>query len=862
MYVPVHLLQPHLEGGTGNNLAKLDKSDSGLGLEGKTGLPVRASLLLHKLPDAGISAPQSSDGSLAAALVRVLKERGDHLDGLLKVLLDLGAGARMGDNIAHDLNGNLLLESLRGDANVLPILALLIIHDILVIVGLDLEALATGDDLLISAGDGTLSLRELEVDLLFLKLKAVEQALEDTGKEGREVLLVDLREAAPEDKRGLAESGAIEMEGLLAGLHERKDVGLEGLSTDGSGDATDGVANTAAKGKVVLSLLDGEVSPEGVHDVVEVGLELLAESLGNGTDSTGSSYLDLVVLVADQSADVSDKLASILLHELGIETIGHGVKSTANRTDNLNILLGLGGIVGGGHGSLEVLDKSSHNGLVVRGELRGDVIRKARQTDKGGVPDTNILVVEQGDDMGHDGLDLVGDEVGSTLDDGAESKDTGLSVASLGVGGELGEGVEKGNDNLARRKVAGKLIEQHESGAGGAHIILILIVVDLCENDHALDGELLANIAHALDLHAPVTDSLGEESKGLSADLILSLGVAAEVNHQLDKILKVLAEQRRLASQELLENVESLSNLLIIARLDDVLENVDHGGNEGLKGINSLGILLGIEHEEAGANGHHGVDANISALGVAESVVEDLEKLAEVLESRGVGLDQAEDDVGTDFTLVDIGVGSQVHGNVAEIVPLALLEVKAGDDSDKTGSGVAALGVLLLQSGLEKDLADLHLLGLGDLAPVLGDESGSLDGGQLPDTEVIVCRENFDEEEKALGVNIVVLLELSRDGLDSLGISWRGGVSFARSFFFLLFCVADEGNWKKMLTNLRLLEERGKRLLVHGASRKCEQKGYQKENSEKMNRTEKKKRKGKEKEDPVGHTAGGDSKGF
>ena len=828
-----------------------------MGLEGKTGLPVRASLLLHELPDAGIRTPQSSDSSLAAALIGVLKKRGDHLDSLLKVLGDLIAGARVGDDIAHDLDGNLLLESLGGDANVLPILTLLIVHDVLIIVGLDLEALATGDDLLISTSNGTLGLGELEVDLLLLKLKAVEQALEDTGKERREILLVDLGEAAPEDERGLTEPSAVKVESLLAGLHEGKDVGLEGLGADGSGNATDGVADTAAKGKVILSLLDSEVSTKSVHDVVKVGLELLAKSLGNGTDGTGSSDLDLVVVVADESADVSDKLASVLLHELGIETIGHGVESTANGADDLNVPLGNGGIGGGGHGSLEVLDKSSHDGLVVGRELRGNVIRKTGQTDESGVPDTNVLVVEKGDDMGHDGLDLVGDEVGSALDDGAESKDTGLPVASLGVGGELGEGVEEGNDNLARREVAGKLIQEHEGGAGGAHLILILIVIDLGEDDHGLDGKLLTNIAHALDLHTPVTDSLGEESEGLSADLILSLGVAAEVNHKLDKILKVLAEQRRLASKELLENVESLGNLLIIAGLDNVLENVDHGGDEGLKGLDGLGILLGIEHEEAGADGHHGVDADIGALGVAESVVEDLEELAEVLEGGRVGLDQAEDDVGTDFTLVDIGVGSQVHGNVAEIVPLALLEVKAGDDGNEAGSGMAALGVLLLEGSLEKDLADLDLLSLGDLGPVLGDEAGSLDGGQLPDAEVIVGRENFDEEEKAFGVNIVVLLELGRDGLDSLGIGCGRRVSVLRVPFLSQIAWSTRDVWET-LTNLRLLEERGKRLLVHGASRKCEQKGYQKRKKRKgWNRTrERKKKREKEEQDPVRHTAG------
>ncbi len=55
-------------------------------------------------------------------------------------------------------------------------------------------------------------------------------------------------------------------------------------------------------------------------------------------------------------------------------------------------------------------------------------------------------------------------------------------------------------------------------------------------------------------------------------------------------------------------------------------------------------------------------------------------------------------------------------------------------------------------------LADGGLLLLGDLLPVLGHQSGSLDSGLLPNTEVLMGGDNLDEKKERFGVCIVVFL--------------------------------------------------------------------------------------------------------
>jgi len=85
---------------------------------------------------------------------------------------------------------------------------------------------------------------------------------------------------------------------------------------------------------------------------------------------------------------------------------------------------------------------------------------------------------------------------------------------------------------------------------------------------------------------------------------------------------------------------------------------------------------------------------------------------------------------------------------------------------------MAALGVLLLEGGLEKNLANLSLVFFGYLGlPVLGHDTSGLDGGKLAHAVVLVCCEDLDEQQETLGMRIVVFLKLSRGGLDPLCIS-------------------------------------------------------------------------------------------
>jgi len=82
---------------------------------------------------------------------------------------------------------------------------------------------------------------------------------------------------------------------------------------------------------------------------------------------------------------------------------------------------------------------------------------------------------------------------------------------------------------------------------------------------------------------------------------------------------------------------------------------------------------------------------------------------------------------------------------------------------------MAALRVLLLEGGLEENLADLDLVFLGDLGlPMPRHESGSLNGRKLADAVVLVCRKYLNEQQQTLRLGIVVFLKLGRGGLDPL----------------------------------------------------------------------------------------------
>ncbi len=252
-----------------------------------------------------------------------------------------------------------------------------------------------------------------------------------------------------------------------------------------------------------------------------------------------------------------------------------------------------------------------------------------------------------------------------------------------------------------------------------------------------------------MDLHAAVADSLGQESKRLGADVVLGVLVGGQVDHELDQVLQVLSEKSRLVSQELLEDLESLAGLLVVAGLDSVLEDVDHGRNEGLESRHRLLVLEGLEHEQHRADGHHRVDADIGALRVAEGVAEELQELGNLIGEGGrVLLQQAEDDVRADLPLPQLGAARQGEEGRNQVRPLAVLEVDGGDGRNKPGVGMASAGGLLVHGGLDKVLAHGGLLLLWDLLPVLDREAGRLDGCLLAHVDIFVLGQYLHEEEQ------------------------------------------------------------------------------------------------------------------
>lgn len=59
---------------------------------------------------------------------------------------------------------------------------------------------------------------------------------------------------------------------------------------------------------------------------------------------------------------------------------------------------------------------------------------------------------------------------------------------------------------------------------------------------------------------------------------------------------------------------------------------------------------------------------------------------------------------------------------------------------------------------------------LGSLLPVLRYEPQRLDGSELAQTLLAMGECDLDEEEKRLGLGVVVFLEVSRNGLDLLRV--------------------------------------------------------------------------------------------
>ena len=108
--------------------------------------------------------------------------------------------------------------------------------------------------------------------------------------------------------------------------------------------------------------------------------------------------------------------------------------------------------------------------------------------------------------------------------------------------------------------------------------------------------------------------------------------------------------------------------------------------------------------------------------------------------------------------------------------PLAILKVLRCNGSDDAGSRVPGQCVVLVQSELEKLVAERGLLIRRQVSPVLGDELPRLDCGELTELRLGVAAENLKESIERGGRVIVVLVEGRGGRLDTLRVGWTTSV--------------------------------------------------------------------------------------
>ncbi|CAF3613877.1 unnamed protein product [Fusarium graminearum] len=708
----------------------------------KTSLPLDTGALLPDLEDTGVGAPEGGDGSLSASLVCVLGEGRNLLDGLLDVGLEVGTVARVGDDITKDIKSNLLLKSDSSHGteivkvihvlDIIPVLVTAVGNGgvVLILGSLNLDTLTTDNDRTVAK---LASVNARDLNLLLLKLERREQTLEDTGKEVVELLVVDLRQVRPQDKASLLEARVVEAESLLAGGHEVHDVRLESLRADGHGDAAQAVASGASEVERLLTLLDGDELAKRGHDVLEVRLERLLHGRSDGTDGGSGSGLDAKVLVVEETDHGANQVGTVLSHDLGVNTVTEGVKSTASAADDADVAL--------------VLENRRDDLLVVRGHLIGHLLSKVDQTNKRGVSDSGVGILEKRDDGREKRLELSRDEVGSTLSSVAESEHGSHTVLGVVVASEVGELLQKRNDSLSGRKLVGQSVDKANSSTGRRKILLVVIGVKLGDDVHGLDHELSSHVLHTLDLHASVTNALDEESKSLRSGILLGVDVSTKLNHEGEEISEVESKEGRVVGDERVEDLEDDLVALLILGLDSSLEDVNQARNEALHGLEGHFVLLRLDDHEDSTNSADNVDANLLALRVLNAGLEELEEIVCVVGKR--------EDV------------------LEEVLTLTVLHISADNAGDETGERVADTSGGLLEDTLQKVVAGKLSLVLGGLLPELGDQTKGLDRGELSDTGISMCEGDLDEGEKRLGLGVEVLLELGGNGLDLLSVGWR-----------------------------------------------------------------------------------------
>lgn len=159
----------------------------------------------------------------------------------------------------------------------------------------------------------------------------------------------------------------------------------------------------------------------------------------------------------------------------------------------------------------------------------------------------------------------------------------------------------------------------------------------------------------------------------------------------------MLLEQGRFAAEQSLEDLERLHGVLLIALIDGLLENSNHGRDRLLEGIEGLGILLGLEEHGHTAQTDQGIDPDIGALWVLDGLAEEAVEVGLLAGERVASLLKCgPDDECSHLPVSCSGAGRSLVQVTRQISPLSVFEVLSSDRRNNTGSRVPGqLGLLV-----------------------------------------------------------------------------------------------------------------------------------------------------------------------
>lgn len=290
-------------------------------------------------------------------------------------------------------------------------------------------------------------------------------------------------------------------------------------------------------------------------------------------------------------------------------------------------------------------------------------------------------------------------------------------------------------------------------------------------------SKLLTN-AETLDLDLAVLDALHQEADSLGANILVGLSVGRQFVHEHDKVLEVDVQQGGVTAKKGLEDLEGLHDLVILTLVNGVLEHSNHRGNHVLECLDGAGVKLRLNVHGKLAQSEQGVDPNLGALGIADGLAKQSEKILELLlEGLAQSLEDGEEDVDGNSTLILVTAVGSPEEDVGEIAPLTIVQINLSDSGDDASNGVTDKRGALTHGRAEQLLADLGFLLIAHLQPVFRNEGSGLDSGELTKVGVIVSGGDLNEEDKRLRLAVEFLLQDAGRFLNIALGGWKARVS-------------------------------------------------------------------------------------